>query len=88
MRYHGETRYRPPPSHRIAYVRAEVEFSTEFGNYSRRYERDGRDLLVITDVTLPRTTIDTPRLEAFNRFIEQVRWNGLITFDVEAIEGS
>lgn len=83
--YRGENRYHLPPTLRIAHSGARIDFSSAFGTYTRRYQIDDRNLVVITELAMPRATIAADRIPEFNRFIAQVRDNAQINFDVEAV---
>ena len=83
--YRGENRYHLPATLRIAHPGARIDFSSAFGTYTRRYQINDRDLIVITELAMPRATIAVDQIPEFNRFIAHVRNNAQINFDVEAV---
>ena len=82
LKFHGEHRYNLPPGHRVAYPGAEVDFDSAYGRFTRRYRMDGEQLTVITELAMPRARIAAEEIPRFNRFVEHVRDNAQITFDI------
>ncbi len=82
LRYRGENHYSLPPGHRFAYPGAQVDLASEFGRFTRRYRVEDGKLLVTTELAMPRAVIAAPDVPRFNRFVDHVRDNALITFDV------
>ena len=76
-------RYKLPSGFRVAYLGAEVDFDSAYGRFTQRYQMEGEQLMVITELAMPRARIATEEIPRFNRFVDHVRDNAQITFDVD-----
>ena len=83
LKFRGENRYNLPPGHRVAFPGAEVDFDSAYGRFTRRYRMEGEQLTVVTELAMPRARIAAEEIPRFNRFIEHVRDNAQITFDID-----
>ena len=50
---------------------AELDMRSEFGFLVRRYERQAGGVQVVTEVDIPRRTLEPSEIERFNRFVER-----------------
>jgi len=87
LTFRGETHYRLPETHRLVHEGAQIDFNSEFGSFRRRYRLQDRELVVVTEIDLPRGTIAAERIPSFNRFLDHVGDNARITFDVAVSTG-
>lgn len=87
LSFRGETRYRLPETHRLVHEGAQVDFTSEFGSFRRHYRLQDQELVVVTEIAMPRRIITADRIPSFNRFLDHVSDNAQITFDVAAIAG-
>jgi hypothetical protein len=85
LRYRGESLYRLPATYRLVHPGAEVDFTSAFGSFRRRYQTTDEGLVIVSELEMPRATIPAHRIAEFNRFIDHVRWNARITFGAEAV---
>lgn len=85
LAFRGETHYRLPETHRLVHEGAQIDFTSEFGSFRRHYRLEDEELVVVTEIAMPRRVIAADRIPSFNRFLDHVSANAQITFDVAAV---
>lgn len=82
MRILSTTRYRLPQGFHVTSGGAEIDFVSEFGRFTMRYQSEAGGMLVTTELTMPRALIATASIPRFNDFLQHVDDHANIRFEI------